>query len=51
MNWVGLTFIACLFVGFPCTMTAMLIHDHIEKKRRDRRCHGRIRNWWELEVK
>jgi hypothetical protein len=37
---------ACVIAG----MAAVLIHDHIKTKKRNRRCHQRIRNWWELEV-
>lgn len=51
MNWIGIAFSFGIPVGVVIGMTIMLVKDRIEKKRRDRRCYQRIRNWWELEVK
>lgn len=51
MNWLGIGFVLGWMIGLPTYMIVMLIKEHCEKKRRDKRCHQRIRNWWELEVK
>jgi hypothetical protein len=51
VNWFALILVVivpgCVIAG----MAAVLIHDHIKAKRRDKRCHQRILNWWEMEVK
>lgn len=48
-NWFAVILVVivpgCVIAG----MAAVLIRDRIKAKRRDKRCHGRIRNWWELE--
>jgi hypothetical protein len=50
MNWMGIGFVLGWMIGLPTYMVVMLIVEHNRKKRRDRRCHGRIRNWWELNA-
>lgn len=50
MNWIGIMFSFGIPLGVVVCMTVILIKEHIEKKRRDKRCHQRIRNWWEMEV-
>lgn len=51
MNYFGIAFSFGIPAGVIIGMTVMLIMEHCEKKRRDKRCHQRIRNWWELDVK
>lgn len=50
MNWMGIFFSFGIPVGIIIGMTAMLIYDRRKAKKRDKRCHQRIMNWWELEV-
>ena len=38
---------ACVIAG----MAAVLIHDHIHKKRRGKRNYCPINNWWEYQAK
>lgn len=38
---------SCAIAG----MAAVLIHDHIKRKRRHKRCYQPIMNWWERKAK
>ena len=50
-NYFALIFVfilpACVVIG----MAAVIIRDHLKAKRRDRRCHRPIDEWWQMEVK
>lgn len=50
MNWMGVFFSFGIPAGVIIAMGAMLIRDHLKAKRRDKRCHQRIRNWWEMRA-
>ena len=50
-NWFFIIFCGIMPLGVIVGMTVVLIRDHIKAKRRDKRCHQRIMNWWELTVK
>lgn len=51
VNWLALILVVivpgCVIAG----MAAVLIRDRLKAKKRDKRCHQHIREWWELEVK
>ena len=50
VNWLALILVVivpgCVIAG----MAAVLIRDHIKAKRRDKRCHQRVMNWWEMKA-
>ena len=50
INYFALILVVILPLAVIAGMAAVLIHDHIKAKRRDKRCHQVIRNWWEMEV-
>lgn len=50
MNWIGILFSFAAPVAVVVGMALVLIRDHVKAKRRERRCHGRVRNWWELRA-
>ena len=37
-------------IGMATVMTVTYVKERVEKKRRDRRCHQPISEWWELRV-
>ena len=51
VNWFFIILTGGLLFGTPIGMAAVLIRDHIRKKRRERRCHRAIEEWWQMEVK
>lgn len=50
INWIGVFFAFGIPAGIIVGMAAVLIRDHIKKKRRDRRCHRAIDEWWTLRA-
>lgn len=50
MNWIGILFAGSLVIGTPIGMAIVLICDHVKARRRKKRCHGRMLNWWELRA-
>lgn len=51
VNWFALILVVILPLGVVVGMAAVLIRDHIKAKRRHRRTHQPVREWWEMEVK
>lgn len=51
INYFALILVVIVPLAVIAGMAAVLIHDRIKAKRRNKRCHQRIMNWWELEVK
>lgn len=50
LNWFMIIFCGGIMLTALIGMPVMLIKDAIHKKRRDKRNHCEIRNWWEIEV-
>lgn len=49
VNWLHV-FILFIPLWISLGMIVMLIRDHRKAKKRDKRCHAVIRNWWELRA-
>lgn len=50
INYFALILVVILPLAVIAGMAAVLIHDHVKAKRRDKRCHQRIMNWYDLRV-
>lgn len=50
IRYFGLFFSFGIPVGVIIGMIVMLIHDRRKAKKRDKRCHQVIRNWYDLKV-
>lgn len=51
MNYLGIAFCLLWLIGLPVYMVVMLIVEHVREKRRRRRLHQPIKNWWEYRIK
>lgn len=50
INYFALILVVILPLAVIAGMAAVLIHDRIKAKRRNKRCHQVIRNWYDLRV-